>query len=637
MHVPYRQEEHGSYPPYEGEKRGGPCGSSIFFDSHVKIYWPGDFSRTAGPNRNRRRSTAGRFPPPLFIFDFLVHHWSGLPLWRDRRATEPPVQETGQPNDEVVQGRLRRAIACNQSSLFQEMSVRSIVYVSPLTTPEDVIRAVAVEESDSEISISIPVATANNIAKQIQVKLEGIPLDTLKELEGFQLTWKRACNETAHVQDTFINDSWVDSMLPGLSVHTAPRFTYPSEQEECHERALRSRDDILDILGLPNTDRDLVVNRSWWLWNDPKCQPDSGKTTLGKLMSTFSKAPIDIGLLENFDALELIVDHENEAVNFYFYYTGTHAASAKLLKHNADFKQEVAVVTEMENMLSKRKVYNETRSMADNIDADRFVQGFTGKLNSNSAFEMQPAMFVFTPYISQAGSSFDYSIDKTASPAFHPMIEYRIESFDRYFYRPSDSGIADLDACTLNLQLLVNNELILDKYEIERFISSSANNDYCLQSIEMMSNDGMDLELPSYKIKEWGAIAELTIDEKCLVDNDGVFKLPIHLRYIAPAETELYKVLDDPWSSLYWSCPVTEETANSLQGSFFTDHARFTHIDTNPSSRSRRYYFHNKHTFSDPHNMTVPTGPLSHATQIDLTTSLLVVIGTLFIIRSLYR
>lgn len=261
---------------------------------------------------------------------------------------------------------------------------------------------------------------------------------------------------------------------------------------------------------------------------------------------------------------------------------------------NSKEKHEFALVTEMDS---------------GEVEVDRFVQG----INGQSIDSIHPTMFVFSPFATSSGNV-KVTIDQHSNAALHPIMEFQIQQFDKWDMKPSDLAISDSSECRLKIDLWIVKDFIIDKYEIQRLIDRGQS---CISSFQV---NEMDLELPNYKVDEWGSWGNFQIDPQCLASKNGSWSIPTHLRYTFPQE-HMYWLLP-PSVQVYWECLVNSETSVSISQSFFTDANRgFNHSQ-------RRYYYN----ITEDINIYMPTIPKSATSSIDFMTALVVGVASLIIL-----
>jgi hypothetical protein len=326
---------------------------------------------------------------------------------------------------------------------------------------------------------------------------------------------------------------------------------------------------------------------------------------------------------DNITAMEIISD--STSIRVYTYYLSTNEMSISNLGPHHDF----AIVTEMEPI-----------DALSAYDHDRFVQGYrsdNGKLI--------PTMFVFSPSESSIGE-WSYKLEahqadatENNDAALHPKLEFSFTSstddgtnFDKWSFTPQDNAIADVSECQLHAQISLSRDYILDKYEIHRLITSAPVSGTCISQINALSNNGMDLELPSYRVNEYGSEIDITLDPQCIIRNGGKFNVPTHLRYHQPKHVGGLIDLPKPDTNVYWECPITDETSSAITQSFYTDTGRLGF----GSGSVRRYFYSeddNEWLGAAGFDLAVPAARMGDAASVNAVTLLVVVLGAMYVLR----
>lgn len=151
----------------------------------------------------------------------------------------------------------------------------------------------------------------------------------------------------------------------------------------------------------------------------------------------------------------------------------------------------------------------------------------------------------------------------------HPFLKTDIESEG-----PQDE---DLVQCKLYYYLNLNKSLFADKYQLPREVNS------------YISFGNSDLELPEYKIKEWGS--EILME----IEDSQSLSFPLHSRYQLPNNESSSRTVGINNPLIFYGCDVKDSyllesspfnNRLDIGGSyerFFTDNTVFYHLETDSS------------------------------------------------------
>ncbi|KAG0687245.1 hypothetical protein C6P40_002616 [Pichia californica] len=388
-------------------------------------------------------------------------------------------------------------------------------------------------------------------------------------------------------------------MHPGININIAPQDV--SSWREYYELSVFTRDFLLGEQLQINVSElsDMVFEKEWWNWS----QMNRG---LGNDFNNGIKKLLEIfhieDNLQDYDAIEILLNKKKLTVYLYNYYESGENLSIKIDSQNDKIKHEFAIVTEMSSILETRDLDLQN---GETIPC-RFLNGIRG---SNIDSILQPTMFLHSPsnYVLPY-TNFNMHINQIDNAWMHPIINFEIEMDSMYYntnynnrgYLPNDIEILNSDKCELHVEIEFSNEFIVDRYEINRLIENNSNKN-CIKKLKNISNNGMDLELPSYKVDEWGSFVDIIIDPDCVFNNGnekekekekilGAFNIPIHLRYPEPGLLSGgMSKLESPWSKIYWKCPLDETGAKGVNGSFYFEPDRFPSDTSLPTVREYFY------------------------------------------------
>lgn len=484
------------------------------------------------------------------------------------------------------------------------MKQRTLLYIDPKNTPENVMSSLKISDQDKDtITVSLKKSEALHSIKQVKYSFKSSDCanNNISNLGIFHITWKK---KDLNLESPLLNE-WNYWMSPDLSINVAPQNALTWHQY--NSKSIDFINTLLKFLHIDDSSAP-VFEREWWSYH-----LNIDNIDLNRIVNWLELPNIPID--SSFDSFEIILN--NTELDIYTYYTDDNAQSVSISKGNTS-EEEFAVISEMSNNKEDLKI-------------DRFVQGLNGKLNKdNGEFQLVPTMFMFSSYATNHHLKFSSVINQSLNAALHPVINYKFTNFDKYaFYPRDDDSILDYTQCSLNLKTVLSNDYIVDRYEIERLISNS-NNQLCIDHINYVSNNGMDLELPSYKISEWGSIISLQLNQSCISLNNGEFNLPIHIRYTLPTLNGDYTTLPNPSSAVYWNCPLTDEALDQISKSFYTDNGRFQLIEENERPLSRNYYLEQEPT---TYSVSMPAGETRFQIEIDIVTATVVLAGALFLWR----
>lgn len=323
------------------------------------------------------------------------------------------------------------------------------------------------------------------------------------------------------------------------------------------------------------------------------------------------------------------------------------ASSFELLLHGKEREASITLYWDSVKrpvVISKKYVLQKADSIDSEIavfipkkqDLKTYDPPLTGlrlKLN-NQTYNTQNRIVKFLPtmlHVSQTHRTlYGYHIKhEIAKPVgMHPDYMMKIVDDDKRITFTPPRISADTD-CSLMLQLNVPKQIIIDKYELER-LKGKLFKDF------RVHNNGMNLELPEYRIKEWGGALTAVLDANYLMNiQNGTIMIPLHLRYGKPLGD--FQETYIPKAQIYWQCSVPQEKQRlALANSFynepdrlgidkFTENAIFYHVQDGDRKMSNCL------------EVEIPTANLKDAYNNELWTSILVAIGTLYILISLVK
>lgn len=470
-------------------------------------------------------------------------------------------------------------------------SRRELVFCTPKGSPDTLLSSVEVNDKGT-VSFDTKLVDSVTVQQKYSIKLN--VANILNTGDQLHITWKNDEYDSNHGYF----DDWKDWMYDGLTISLkSPNIAL-----------LRfSPENLLsDLLNAQCTG--FMKTADGWLWNSNRYDIDKYQF-VQNCLRTLNLPPIT-STDANFDSFEIILTPS--AANIYFTYS---VANLPIQLHP---NHELAILTEM-------PVQTE--------DIDRFIQGSRFKLNINTATpEIHQTVLMSTPFTAHLGKTFSLIIDQHENAAIHPVLNYKFDDFDQWDITPHDDAIIDSALCSLHIDTMLPKEYIVDKYEIQRLIDSKTNIDHCIESIISISNPDIDLELPNYKVSDWGTHLQLQLKTSCIAHlTNGTFHFPVHLRYVEPHQSGSNLNIQTPSSQLYWSCPVNKETSNAIFQSFYTDNSRIYNSASHPDSHTfhRHYYYTPSLPIS---NLSMVAGNTATAAAVDHSTLIIVLLATVFLL-----
>ncbi|KAI0396902.1 PIG-X-domain-containing protein [Xylariaceae sp. FL0594] len=172
-------------------------------------------------------------------------------------------------------------------------------------------------------------------------------------------------------------------------------------------------------------------------------------------------------------------------------------------------------------------------------------------------------MFGFPSRHKDAGSDTSFSSRFLRPHGLHPTLQLTLDSSST---RPPASS------CSLHAYLTLPRTVFADKYQLGDDLFLASKNLTALRYI----SQPVDLEAPDYAMKVWGSsvLLELqpprraptttttTTAEEGTKEEDTTSwtaEIPLHLRYLAPAEGG-YGTVNIPWPVVFWACNAEEGT-----------------------------------------------------------------------------
>ncbi|KAI1429303.1 PIG-X [Xylaria sp. FL1777] len=229
-----------------------------------------------------------------------------------------------------------------------------------------------------------------------------------------------------------------------------------------------------------------------------------------------------------------------------------------------------------------------------------------------------PVLFAFPSRHKDTGSAF--SSEFIHPLGLHPTLQLRIDS--------SKPPLQD-SSCSPHAYLTLPRTIFADKYQLgdELFLSSKN-----LTALRYISQP-VDLEAPDYAMKLWGSSMLLELQRpSAQVDAPWTAEIPLHLRYLSPAEGG-YSSVNVPSPAVFWACNTDEGTkfpnspfdrANLGYDGLFGPRTLFWHLTPESKGNSGLY-----------HQVRVPVLDLNKITWVSTGTTAVVLMGFAYIVFKL--
>lgn len=129
----------------------------------------------------------------------------------------------------------------------------------------------------------------------------------------------------------------------------------------------------------------------------------------------------------------------------------------------------------------------------------------------------------------------------------HPVLRVKTSSVVNSPLKTIESGM-EKDLCKLYYMSSIPKDFFIDRYQFQS------------QRAAILHLYGeTNLELPTYKIDQWGSFSIFQINATNMTD----FEIPLHLRYPKPGESEYANIIL-PAGELFWSCEISEKDAEVM-------------------------------------------------------------------------
>lgn len=140
------------------------------------------------------------------------------------------------------------------------------------------------------------------------------------------------------------------------------------------------------------------------------------------------------------------------------------------------------------------------------------------------------------------------SMEIVKPAGLHPVLKVMTSCVVESPLKMTENG-TEKDLCKLYYMTKIPRDFFIDRYQFES------------QRAALMQLFGeTNLELPTYKIDQWGSLSLFQINATNMTD----FEIPLHLRYPQPGESG-YVNVNLPTGELFWSCDIGEKDADVMR------------------------------------------------------------------------
>jgi len=390
-----------------------------------------------------------------------------------------------------------------------------------------------------------------------------------------------------------------------LCLSAAPqRATTLGEYEKQSHDLLKQ---VWTILGLNLDDNTphMIFDHEWWRYCDFN---NSIPSLLPALGSIFDFSNQDESILSNYNSLELI-SHRDELI-LYLNYDSLMTVDIPKIGLDSSMRSEFALLFEVDS---------------NDQSHDRSLEGVRASLKESTDLELIPTLiFPMPQQVLHHGWS---TIHEFIKPhGMHPVYSVTLIDNSLFPFEPETK-------CKLRFDIDLPKQFIVDKYQLEGLIGRVGDTS-CIKSLELSNNGDIDLELPDYKVEEFGSTVHLVLDERCVVTNNG-FQLPLHLRYGAPNNSGVQKVKITA-GELYWSCLVNDKARwSSITHSFHYEDGTLGKSKLEDSIEWRYYHIQNK--ASSKLEIDLPVGQITHLKFVEIGTLLVVLMSSIYILWTCWK
>ncbi|KAK4123282.1 PIG-X-domain-containing protein [Parathielavia appendiculata] len=211
-------------------------------------------------------------------------------------------------------------------------------------------------------------------------------------------------------------------------------------------------------------------------------------------------------------------------------------------------------------------------------------------------FKPSPTMFTFASRHRDAESTF--SAQFLTPTGLHPTLRLRLASSAPLNLSQHDDDNNDQDTtCVPYAYLTLPRTIFADRYQLSDLLFLASKN---LTALRYMTQP-VDLEAPEYVMAQWGSSVLLELSppppstssqpEKKNEREEWTAEIPLHLRYLAPAEGG-YSAISVPYPAVFWACvpehggvefpPNPFEKVKLGYDGLFEDGTVFWHVEPRP-------------------------------------------------------
>lgn len=329
--------------------------------------------------------------------------------------------------------------------------------------------------------------------------------------------------------------------------------------------------------------------------------------------------PIRLPDLDSVTSWELLVHDDTKCLSLNIYWdnvTRPILVSKKYaIQEDGPIQREVAILHEMP---SDDWTYNVPLSgIRMKIDSTTYT-------SKNRIIKYQPTM-MHASTIHKALKGYSAKHEFVQPTGMHPIYKVELQQLNsKYTFAPLERDRHE--NCTLMFQLDVPKQIILDKYQLEHKCGGSIL-DF------QVHNGGMDLELPEYKIEEWGGSLTIELNESYIMARNGSFEIPLHLRYGKPLGD--YEEVRIPKGSIYWQCEMKDDKLiRETKNSFYNEKDR---LGIDKFMANTEFYHIRDSSVNKELVVDVPTANLRDGYNTEFWTLIFIISATGYIMRALFK
>ncbi|VEU24275.1 DEKNAAC105544 [Brettanomyces naardenensis] len=504
---------------------------------------------------------------------------------------------------------------------------RSILFLKDTENSEEFFKAIGQDDRD----VTIPASSKLELARQEKITISYSEVDPklvniFEKVKVANLRFNDrlpgCSNETTSKRhrQTIFNDE-VNMNQFGLRIEVAPQTA--QSFESYRELSELTISELLKILKVEDESKPTFFQE--WFKKEVFEFGEHEETNLAQLIvlrlwNAIMKKNVELPVrsfdLETLTSVELLLHGESKQVSLILYWDSvtrpTIVSKKYVRQENAELVTELAV---LHSLSPEPWEYNPPISgLRMKIDREAYTS--KDKPIRFLPTMLHPSLTHNTLY------GFESKHEFIQPTGMHPTYKVSLINRDsRYPFEPLGHS-----SCSLMFQLDVPKQIIIDKYQLE-YSRGKSFIDFTVH------NGGMDLELPEYRVDEWGGSLTIRLNDT-YVEKDEGFQVPLHFRYGKPLGS--FEDIILPKGQLYWECNMDEKEISETSNSFynevdrlgidkFANHVIFYHVRDIEGSCSNAL------------DLKIPTANLKDAYNNELWTLIFVLAGTLYIIYSLRR